>query len=206
MNLCHCRLFLPASYINTVNVRIFLCKNGINCNGGLSNLAVTDDKLTLTPANRCHGVDSLQSRIAGFMNTLTGDNTRRNHFNPAGLLCVYWALSIQRLAHGRYDPAENRFTNRNLGDLAGPLDHISFLDMDIFAHNGATHIVFFKVQNKAKDTAGKFYKLKCHGFFQPIYTCNAISYGQNNTCFTQFNLLVIIRNLFLNNLTYFFGF
>ena len=89
------------------------------------------------------------------MHTFTGNNTRSHHFNPAVIFGIDRSFAIQGFAHRRDNPAEDRFTNRHLGDLAGSFDNIAFSNMNIFTHNSDTHIVFLKVQHQTQDTARK---------------------------------------------------
>ncbi len=109
------------------------------------------------------------------MHTLTGDNARRDHFNPAGFLGVDRTLTVQRFAHRRDNPAEHGLTHRHLGNITGPFDHIAFFDMDIFAHNGDTHIVFFEVQHQAQDAAGKLNEFQGHDFLQTVCTGDTVT-------------------------------
>jgi hypothetical protein len=46
---------------------------------------------------------------------------------------------------------------------------------------------------------------KCHGFFQAVDAGDAVTHGQDDAGFAQFDLLVIIRDLLFDNLTYFFS-
>jgi len=58
----------------------FLVDDRINRNSGLTNLTVTNDQLTLTTADRYHGVNRFQTNLHGLVNGLTGDNARSNLF------------------------------------------------------------------------------------------------------------------------------
>ncbi len=204
VDLGHRRLFLPASHINTENIRIFLGQNGINGNSGFTDLPIADDQFPLSASHRCHGINSLEPRIAGLMNTLAVDNTRGDHFNPANFLGFDGTLSIQGFADGRNDPTKNTFTHRNLGDLAGAFHHIAFFNMDIFAHDGATHIVLFKIQYQAQDPTRELDQLQGHDLLKAVNARDTVTNRQNHTGFAQLNFFVVIRNLFFNNLTDFF--
>ena len=78
--------------------------------------------------------------------------------------------------------------------------------MNIGSHNGDTHVVFLKVQDKPENTAGKFNQLKGHCFLKAVDSGNTIANRQNDPCFTEFNLFVVILDLIFNDLTYFFSF
>ena len=57
----YCRLFLTNCNIDTKDILSFLIDNRIKSNGCLTSLSVTDNQLTLTTANRDHGVNRLNS-------------------------------------------------------------------------------------------------------------------------------------------------
>ena len=109
------------------------------------------------------------------MHTLAGNNPRRHHFNPAGLFGINRAFAIQRFAHRRDNPAEYGLAHRHLGNLAGSFDHIAFFNMDVFAHNGDTDIVFLKVQHQPQDTARKLDEFQGHDFLQAVCTCDTVT-------------------------------
>jgi len=138
------------------------------------------------------------------MHTFAGDDTRRHHFDPAKILGINRTFTIQRLADCRDNPAKHGFTNRYLGNLAGSFDHIAFFNVDIFAHDGATDIVLFKVQHQPQNTARKLDKLQSHDLLEAVNTCDTVTNRQNDAGFAQLDFFVIIRNLFFNNLTDFF--
>ena len=64
-----------------MNIGILLGYDGIDTKGGLANLAVADNKLTLASADRGHGIDGLGSGITWLMNTFTGYNTGSQNLN-----------------------------------------------------------------------------------------------------------------------------
>ena len=64
----HSRGFLADGYIDTVDrfalfVKFLLVDDGVNGNGGLTRLTVTDNQLTLSATDRNHRVDSFQTRL-----------------------------------------------------------------------------------------------------------------------------------------------
>ena len=170
-----------------------------------ADLAVTDDQLALAAPYRRHGVNGLQSGVAGFMHALAGNNARGHQFNAPGFFGIDGALAIYGFAGPRYHTPQNCVTYRHLGDAAGSLDDITFLDVNILAHNGHADVVFFKVEHQPKDVARKLDELEGHHLFQTVHACDAVTHRQHNTGFTQLDLFVIVRNLVLDNLTYFFS-
>ena len=68
-----------------------------------------------------------------------------------------------------------------------------------------THIVLFQVQGQPENATGKFDKFHGHDFFKTVDPGNTIPNGQDSTGFTQFDFLVEILDLILDDLTYFFS-
>ena len=58
--------FLADGVIYANTIFAFLVQYGIQCNRGFTGLAVTDDQLTLTSADREHGIDSQNTRFKRF--------------------------------------------------------------------------------------------------------------------------------------------
>ena len=57
VDLSHRRLLLPASHIDTVNIRVLLSKNRIDGTSGFPDLPVTDDQFALASPHRGHGIN-----------------------------------------------------------------------------------------------------------------------------------------------------
>src|SRR5215468_857079 len=55
------RTLLPNRDINTKDTLTLLIDDGIDCDGGLPRLAIADDQLTLTAANRDHGINGFDT-------------------------------------------------------------------------------------------------------------------------------------------------
>ena len=66
---------------------ILLIQNRIDCDGSLAGLPVTDNELTLSTANRDHGVNGLKARLQRLMHRLT--------LHDAGSLQFEGAASLQ---------------------------------------------------------------------------------------------------------------
>ena len=109
------------------------------------------------------------------MNTLTGNNTRRYHFNPAKVLGIDGTFTIQRFAHRGHNAAEDCLANRHLGNIPGPFDNVTFPNMDVFTHNRNTHIIFLEVQHQSQDTPRELNKLQSQYFLQAVNTGDAVS-------------------------------
>jgi len=116
-------------------------------------MAVTNDKFALAAANRSHCVDSLEPCVHRLVDRLPGDNPRSDDFDSAEFGCIDGAFAIDRVSNRIDNPAKNRIPNRDFSDTAGTPHHIALFDMDVFSHNGDTHIVFFEVEGQSEDVS-----------------------------------------------------
>ena len=57
------RCFLTDGNVDTVNALTLLVDDGIDRDGGLTGLTVTDDQLSLSAADRNHGVNCLDTGL-----------------------------------------------------------------------------------------------------------------------------------------------
>ena len=152
-HLGHRGLFLANGNIDADHILALLIDDGIHPDGGLANLAVADDQLTLTPTHRGHGIDGLEPRIHGLVHRLAVNNAGGDPLDSGKLLGLDGTLAIQRLPHSVHDSTDNRIAHRYLGNATGALDLSALFNVDILAHDGATHVVFFQVEGEAIDSA-----------------------------------------------------
>ena len=90
-------LLLADGDIDTLNAGVFLVDNRINRHGGFTDLAVTNDQLTLTTADWHHGIDGLVTGLNRLVNFTTPDNAGRYLFNRIGLLGFDRAFTVNRI-------------------------------------------------------------------------------------------------------------
>ena len=98
----------------TAVVPPLLVQHGVEGDSSLSGLTITDDKLTLSTADRHHGVDSLETCLYGLVDGLAGKNTRSLELSTALLLCVERTLAVDGLTKGVDDSAEELHTDGNI--------------------------------------------------------------------------------------------
>ena len=91
-------VLLSDGYINTNNILTFLVQNGINSDSCFTGTAVTDNKFTLSTANRHHGVDTFQPGLQGDINRLSVGNSRCFNFNVAIRIGFNFAFPVNSLS------------------------------------------------------------------------------------------------------------
>ena len=94
-------LLLLASLVPTL-----LVQHGVERNGSLSGLTVTNDQLTLTTADGHHGVDTLETSLDGLVDGLTGQDTRGLELSTALGLGVDGTLAVNGVTESVDDTSE----------------------------------------------------------------------------------------------------
>lgn len=102
-------------------VPTLLVEHGVESDGSLTGLTVTNDQLTLTTANGHHGVDTLHTSLHGLVDGLTGKNTGGLELSTALLRGVDGTLAVNGVTKSVDDTAEQLGTsgNVNLGFMLG---------------------------------------------------------------------------------------
>jgi hypothetical protein len=91
-----------------------LVQHGVESDGSLSGLTVTNDQLTLTTANGHHGVDGLETSLYGLVDGTTGQDTGGLELSTAPLGGLDGALSIDGVAEGVDNTSEKSLTDGNV--------------------------------------------------------------------------------------------
>merc|ERR1712018_621188 len=109
-------------------VEALLVDDGVNGNGGLASLPVTDDQLTLATANGHKRIDSLNAGLHGLRHRLPGDDARSLQANPEPLAGAKGTLAVNGVSKSVNDPAEALHADWDVDDGTSPLDDIALLD------------------------------------------------------------------------------
>ena len=112
--------------VDTLNAGIFLVDDGVDRDGGLTNLTVTDDQLTLATTDRDHGIDGFQTGLDRLVNRLTLDNARCDHFDRREAVVVDRTFTVDRLTQGVQHPAQQTTTYRHFQNTASTFYFHSF--------------------------------------------------------------------------------
>lgn len=98
-----------------------LVKHGVESDGSLTSLTVTNDQLTLTTANRHHGVDGLETSLHGLVDGLAGQDTGGLDLSAAPLGGLDRTLAVNRVTKSVDNTAEQTLANWHVD-----LDFVSF--------------------------------------------------------------------------------
>src|SRR5690606_25055519 len=120
-----------------------LVDEGVDRDGRLAGLTVTNDQFALATANRDQGVNCLEAGLHRLVHRLARNDARRLHFDARTLVGHNRALAVDRVAQAVHDAAEQALADRNVHDGAGALDGVAFADFGVRAEDHDTDIVSF---------------------------------------------------------------
>ena len=203
-NVGHRRCLLANGYINAVNTLAFLVNDGINGNGCLTGLTVADNKLTLSPSNRNHGVNSLDSGLEGSIYGFPLNYAVSHTLNTAELISFNRAFAVKGLPQSIYYTSCHGIAHRNLYHSACGFYRIAFTDPAGITKQNRTNVVLFQVQNHAVDFSRKLQKFSLHGAFKTVDTGDTVSNLDNGTDVGHLKFGRILFYLFFNHRTNFF--
>jgi hypothetical protein len=95
-------------------VPTLLVEDGVEGNGSLAGLTITDDQLTLTTTNGNHGVNGLHTGLHRLVDRLAGQNTRSLDLGTASLLGVDGSLAIDGVTKSVDDTTKHLRADRNV--------------------------------------------------------------------------------------------
>merc|ERR1711963_470787 len=166
-------------------VEALLVDDGINGDGGLASLPVTDDQLTLATANRHKRVDSLNASLHGLRHRLPGDDTRSLQANPEPLAGAKGTLAVNGISKSVNDPAEALHADRDVDDGTSPLDDIALLDELVVTEDDNTNVVGLQVEGHALEARAELHHLLGLDVLETIDTGNTVSNGKDTASLLQ---------------------
>jgi hypothetical protein len=87
-----------------------LVQDRVDCNSGLTGLAVTNDELTLSTTDRGHGVNGLDTSLQRLVHWLAAHDARRLDFHTAHLDTNKVSLTVNWLTNRVDDATKNTIT------------------------------------------------------------------------------------------------
>jgi hypothetical protein len=126
-------------------VPLLLVKNGVQGNGGLSGLTITNNQLTLTTTDGDHGVNALDTSQHRLTNGLTGKNTRGLDLSTAALRGGNGTLSVDGVTEGIDDTAQKSLTDGEIDNVTGTLDGITLANETVVTKDDNADVVGLQV-------------------------------------------------------------
>jgi hypothetical protein len=156
-------------------MRELLVDDRIDRDGGLSRLAVTDDKLALAAADRDHRVDSLDSGLERLVHRMARDHAGCLALDRKKMLCVDRSLSVERNTDRVDDAAEELLADRNRSHAAGTLDSVTLVDQLVVAEEDDADVVLLEVQRHADHVVRELDHLRGEDIAEPIHTRDTVA-------------------------------
>ena len=170
---CHCAVLLELRHdgahgrklltncdVDADEALPLLIDDRVNSNGSLSRLSVTDDQLALTAADWNEGVNGLDAGLHWSGNRLAADHAWSDALNWARLLCVDWALAVERSTEWVNNTSDQLGADWHLNNLAGRLNSVAFLNgLRVAKEHGADGL-FTKVQGHAGNAVWELQKFR----------------------------------------------
>lgn len=95
-------------------VPALLVQDGVQSDGSLSGLTITNDQLTLTTANGNHCVDGLETSLHGLVDGATGQDTRSLELGTAPLGGLDGALAVNGVSERIDDTTEKSLADTDV--------------------------------------------------------------------------------------------
>ena len=192
----HGRTFLTDGHVDTVHrisclVVGTLVDDGIDGDGRLTCLTVADNQLTLSAADRNHGIDSLQSRLQRFRYRLTEDNPRcltlQRHLAQ---LSANFAAPVQGHTQRVDYTSQHRFSHVDGSNVLGTLHNHPLLNLVGRTQEHRSHIVLLQIHHRSHDTVFKLQQLVGFRITQTVNTGHTVAHLKHGTHFVEFQRVV----------------
>ena len=153
---------LPDRDVDADQVGILVVDDRVDRDRGLSGLAVADDQLALTAADRDHRVDRLEPGLHRLLNRLAMDDARSLELRAAGLAGVDVALVVERPSERIDEAAEQLLAHRDLQQPLGPPHRVAFGDLVPLAEEHSPDVVLLQVEGQPDDVVRQVKHLQRH--------------------------------------------
>ncbi len=200
---CDGRSLLTDGHVDTVDGLaclevLALVDDGVDGDGRLADLAVADDELTLSAADRHHRVDGLQTGLERLGHGLAVDYAGSLALEgETDELAVDRTASVDRLAKYVNDTAQQAFAHGDGGNLAGAAYGHVLGDLADVVHKNNADVAFFKVHGHALDAVLELYKFVGADIVEAVDVSNAVAYFEDSTDFFEYHLRVDVLELLL---------
>ncbi len=134
----------------------------IDGNGCFTCLAVTDNKLALSAADRHHGIDRLDTGLHRLMYGFTSHDAWSRRLDRAECGGRNRSFTVQRLSQRVNYTAKQSFADRYFHNTASTFDLVAFDNIRVRSKNNDTDVIFFEVKRHAHYTIGEFQQFAGH--------------------------------------------
>ena len=154
--------------VDADQVLVAVVDDRVDRHRGLAGLAVADDQLALTAADRGHGVDRLDAGQHRLLHRLALDHAGGLELGRAELVGGDLALAVQRRAERGDDAAEHLVADGDLEQALGALDRVALDDLLPRAEEHGADVVGFEVEREARHVVGQLEHLHRHAVVEAV--------------------------------------
>ncbi len=155
-------VLLPDRDVDADDAVALLVDDRVERERGLPRLAVPDDQLALSAADRDHRVDRLDAGLHRLLDRLTSDDAGRDPLDRIELFRGDRPLAVERDAERVHDAADELLADGHRDDAARPLDGVALVDLRRLAHQDAADVVLLEVEGETVDLVRELEELARH--------------------------------------------
>ena len=186
-NLGHGRSLLTHGDVDAVQhlllvsalVEPLLVDDGVDGDGSLAGLPVSNDQLTLATTNGHQAVHGLDASLHGLLDGLPGDDAGGLQADPVPLLAGDGALAVNGVTQSVNDTAEDLSADGDINNSSSPLDDISLLDELVITEHHNTNIVGLQVERHALQSGAELHHLLGLDVLEAVDTGNTVTNGED---------------------------
>ena len=182
---------LADRHVDRDDVLVLVVDDRVDRDRGLAGLAVADDQLALAAADRDHRVDRLQAGLHRLLDRLALDDAGRLELGRAGLLGVDVALAVERVAERVDDAPQQLLADRDLEQLARPLDGVALDDVLPRAEQHDADVVGLEVQREARHVVRELEHLERLAVLEAVHAGDAVGHGEDGADLGQVGLALV---------------
>ncbi len=197
------RLLLANGHVYAEDTAVFLVDDRIDRHGSLTDLTVTNDQLTLTTANRDHGVDRLVASLYRLVYRLTPDHAWSNFLDRVGLGVVQRTFAVDRVTQCVHDATQQFLTNRNFQDATGALGAHALGEGGVRTQYHRTYGVLLQVQCHTVYAARELDHFAVHSVGQTVDPYDTVGNAYDGTFVTGLGADIELLDATLDDFTNF---
>ena len=184
-----------------------LVDDGVDGDGRLARLAVSDDELTLTAADGNHGIDGLQARLERLGHRLAEDDARRLALQRhVQLLPLDGAQAVQRIAQRVNHAAQHLVVHAHGSDAARAAHHHAFLQQVRGAHEHGAHVVGLQVHHHGHHAVAAVQQFAGFRVVQSVDAHHTVAYLQGLSYLLKPEIVFHVLELSQKDVAHFAGF
>jgi len=199
---------LSNSYVDTEQLLLnisgikvcLLIDDGVDSDGSLSSLSITDDELSLAPSNGHESVDCLQSSLHRLVDRFSGDNSRGFDFNSFSLLGVDWPVTVDGVSQGIEYSTQHFLSDGDVDNGSRSGDGVTLLDLSVITEDDHTHVVGFQIEGHTSNSRPELDHLSGLDLVQSHHSGDTVSNTDDSTEFLDIVDLGYVHDLVLNDL------